>query len=292
MVAAVLVVLPATGASAYTDGENRITLARSVDGTYQVFTVLPDGTSPRQLTSSAGNKCDPAMSPDGRTVAFAQRELKVVDVASPNGDVTVVARDGEFVRSPAWSPDGLAIVFMGSIGWAGGTASDWVTEAFIVRRGQDGVWGGPVQLTNLGKSVSTPTISPDGLQLAYSYGDTRIGTERDLYVRALADVNATPMQVTRLLGGESVPQWHPSGGGTTPHELLFTTCGGAVYRVKVVAGASPVKVVQSGGCVARWATKTPSKIVYDGGGALKVLDLGTGRSSTISRKTTDRMPDW
>lgn len=69
---------------------------------------LASGTL-RQLTTGA----DPAISPDGRTVAFwrdtGEQGLYLIDVDGKN-ERRILAR-GELVRAPAWSPAGEKIVF-------------------------------------------------------------------------------------------------------------------------------------------------------------------------------------
>ena len=63
----------------------------------------------RQLTTGA----DPAISPDGRTVAFwrdtGEQGLYLIDI--DGGDERCILTRGELLRVPAWSPDGEKIVF-------------------------------------------------------------------------------------------------------------------------------------------------------------------------------------
>jgi len=63
----------------------------------------------RRLTTGA----DPAISPDGKTVAFwrdgTTHDLYLIDIDGKN-ERRILAR-GEPIRAPAWSPDGTKIVF-------------------------------------------------------------------------------------------------------------------------------------------------------------------------------------
>jgi hypothetical protein len=65
-------------------------------------------------TRALANGADPAISPDGRQVAFwrdeeGQHRLFLVDIDG-NNERPILTR-GEMIRSPSWSPDGERIVF-------------------------------------------------------------------------------------------------------------------------------------------------------------------------------------
>src|SRR5215468_8114957 len=72
-----------------------------------------DGTHVQRVMPTAGDRIDPAWSPDGKHIAF-------VDLTAFDGALVVVDADGrnerfpsgaEKVRAPAWSPDGTRIVY-------------------------------------------------------------------------------------------------------------------------------------------------------------------------------------
>ena len=118
-------VLLAPPAHATFAGENgRIAFRRFLDEdrtTGAVFTIRPDGTGERQVTSPPAGFVDrnPDISPDGRRIAFEREgesydEIFVVDVngshlrqltASPVG--TLCTLGGSCSGTPAWSPDRL-----------------------------------------------------------------------------------------------------------------------------------------------------------------------------------------
>jgi len=143
-----------------------------------------------QLTLDPGLEVDPALSPDGKLVAYTagpmgQTRLYVrqVEGATP---VAITPADAGFARAPRWSPDGGRLLFHSARGLEvvpalGGPAKlllpapqgDWV----------DGTW------------------SLDGRSITYALGDS-------LYVR-LAEGGA-PRGLTRLREAHSCA-WSPDG---------------------------------------------------------------------------------
>lgn len=82
----------------------RIVYMGWVDGAWQIFTVNPDGTDRRMLTSRGGNE-DPTWAPDGRHVVFASRQrtghsLMVLDTVTGRTRVLV---SGQVDQLPSWS---------------------------------------------------------------------------------------------------------------------------------------------------------------------------------------------
>ena len=104
---------PAAKTSAATGLTGKLVFQAQSGGKIHVYD-LASGAE-RILTTGA----DPALSPDGRTVAFwredgAARGLYVIDVDGANEQRILTRR--EQLRAPAWSPDGSEIVFSHVIG--------------------------------------------------------------------------------------------------------------------------------------------------------------------------------
>lgn len=98
---------------------SRIALARDhVDGS-NLFTVAPDGSDERQLTSVDGYAFLPRWSPDGSEIAFTlivdsndfHTRLGVVTVAT--GEERLLTEIDTGGIRPDWSPDGSRIAFLG-----------------------------------------------------------------------------------------------------------------------------------------------------------------------------------
>jgi Tol biopolymer transport system component len=89
-------------------------------GSYDIYTIRPDGTSLKRLTNGQGNDAHMAWSPDGQYIAFASSrmgfkdEVAYTDAPQPYGEIFVMRYDGTGVEqltddqweegTPAWQP--------------------------------------------------------------------------------------------------------------------------------------------------------------------------------------------
>jgi Tol biopolymer transport system component len=97
------------------DGSSRIAFVHTDAGVQRIWTMKPDGSDKRQITS--GDDAEPAWSPDGQTLAYQKSG------AATFGDLYLVSSSGGNERalmrnalagpqwSPAWSPDGQLVAF-------------------------------------------------------------------------------------------------------------------------------------------------------------------------------------
>lgn len=97
-----------------------IMFSRLVDGAYEIYTIKPDGSSLKRLTSTHGNDAHMTWSPDGEYIAFADSrmgfkdEVVYTDAPQPYGELFVMRYDGTRVEQltdnqwedgpPAWQP--------------------------------------------------------------------------------------------------------------------------------------------------------------------------------------------
>lgn len=103
-----------------------ITFARQIDGAYDIFTIKPDGTSLKRLTTGKGNDAHMSWSFDGESIAFASSrmgfkdEVAYTDAPQPYGEIFVMRYDGSHVEqltdnqweegTPGWEPPVLGRV--------------------------------------------------------------------------------------------------------------------------------------------------------------------------------------
>lgn len=108
--------LPANGRIAFTANATSDVNSEEVDAPGDIYTVEPDGSSLRRLTTTL-DAAEPAWSPDGRQIAFvriAWRNEYRSKVWLMNADGSGRRRLdglGDRVHAPAWSPDGTSIAF-------------------------------------------------------------------------------------------------------------------------------------------------------------------------------------
>lgn len=279
---------------------------------------LPPWTAQR-ITADPGWETDPALSPDGGTIAYTSNR-------SGNADIWIVdARGGEPLRrttdpaqdrSAAWFPDGSALAFV----------SD--------RSGSDSVWklprlgGAPTLLV---PDAVAPAISPDGTRIAFARWEA--GGWLRIAVADLAD----PARVVMLTGegdglwGHRSPAWSPDGrflcyedfrdlwvvpaaGGkarrlTTAHETdrhpVWSPAGSHVYfhsmrdgntalwRVRVRDGRAERLTPGSGPEAQPSVSRDGRRMAYSTYATnpdLAVLDLESGRTTLLSGTATETLP--
>ena len=94
--------------------------SRVVDGDYEIYTIAPDGTGVKRLTSAIGNDAHQGWSPDGEHIVFASSRMgfkdegAYTDAPQPYGELFVMRADGTGVEqltdnqweegAPAWRP--------------------------------------------------------------------------------------------------------------------------------------------------------------------------------------------
>jgi Tol biopolymer transport system component/imidazolonepropionase-like amidohydrolase len=133
-------------------------------GTFHIWTMKPDGSAFKQVTTGHGDDREPRLSPDGTTIAFASdRAFK------GSYDIWTVKIDGtglkQVTSSPAdeyepnWLPDNKRLVFVSGTGIQGRSIEniDLATGRQTTVLSVDPAKG----------RVGVPSISPDGMSLAY-----------------------------------------------------------------------------------------------------------------------------
>ena len=117
---AVIFLLLGNRAWATYPGQNgRIAFVGNFTGTWQVYTINPDGTDLLQVTNLPATQLFPAdwfpnYSPDGQQIAFSHDMTGAVELYLINVDgtgLTQVTHDDAENLFPQWSPDGTHILF-------------------------------------------------------------------------------------------------------------------------------------------------------------------------------------
>lgn len=201
--------------AAFPGANGKLAFASNPAGTFDVFTVEPDGSGLLNLTSHAAEDVDPVWSPDGTRIAFVSDRDGLPAVYVMNADGTGVVRitDGPD-RFPAWSPDGLRIAFS-RFGEDTFDFDIWVANA-------DG--SAPVNLTNSARDDVEPSWSPDGTKIAFTSYRTGDG---EVFVMG-ADGSA-PTNRTASPGEDRSPDWSPDGT-----RIVFSSLRGGTSGIWVM----------------------------------------------------------
>jgi Tol biopolymer transport system component/predicted Ser/Thr protein kinase len=220
----------------------------------------------------------PAVSPDGRCVAFMSNRLGSYDLwmqrfepGGPDGPARRLTSLPGNVAMPVFTPDGRWIAFHRTVG----TAKDiWMVPA-------DG--GAARQLTDHPDREVHPAFSPDSTRAAFV--SNRSGREQ-LWICGFAGDRMTgePRQLTTGEGASFGPDWSPDGD-----QIVFVSATGDDTEAWVAHadGGSPPRQVSFGARVAwvRWgaARRTILAAGQWAGGDLELrrLDLGTGASEAL-----------
>jgi len=133
-------------------------------GTFHIWTMKPDGSGLKQITTGHGDDREPTFSPDGASIAFSSDrafkgsyDIWTVDLGSGQLKQWTSAPEDEY--EPAWSPDGREIAFVSGEGIIGRTI-----EAIDASGHQHtvGTLGG-----HAGR-IEAPSWSPDGKTLSWT----------------------------------------------------------------------------------------------------------------------------
>ena len=185
-----------------------IMLALDDCGRTHLFAYQPQESSTAQtlplarLTAGPWDDINPALSPDGRSVAFASNrsgywDLYLLDLSG--GQVTRLTDTLAYEASPSWSPDGQWLTY-----------EAYQDEQLEILIQSVDTPGEPIQLTNHPAADYSPAWSPQGRQIAFV--SNRSG-EAEIW---LADLDqAEDQRFTNLsqnpLGGDRHPAWAPDG---------------------------------------------------------------------------------
>jgi serine/threonine-protein kinase len=225
----------------------------------------------RQITLDEGLELDPALSPDGRFVAYSAgptESMKVFVRSLAGGTPVQVSgtQRGDH-RMPRWSPDGSSIAFSTVVGVyvapALGGAARLITDvgafgtwspdgrrlAYVTgsttasRLEVSDVGGGGRRVIAEGFDIHTLSWSPDGRFVAYvsgnpqyMYGGTVLGNLGPSAIHVVPADSGTPIAVTDREFLHTSPVWAPDGRSLY---LVSTRDGGRdIYRLPIAGDGS------------------------------------------------------
>ena len=191
------------------------------EGPPRMCRIRPDGSNFKIV----GEGIDPAISPDGKTIAYANvvaggHCLFVMDVDGKNVRRLTTRPNAWAGVHASWAPDGKTIVYADRVGDA--------LEIFRIDRDGTNV----KQLTSLGKAATSPAVSPDGGRISFRLCDEiywrdgksserayreRRGDKRPVWVMSIDGTNPRviePLHYQTTIDGSRAP-WKPRGRRAT-----------------------------------------------------------------------------
>ncbi len=183
-----------------------------------------------QITSASGYEADPALSPDGRRLAYTSDDSGANEIyVRPLGDgnpIQITHDAGQNVE-PTWAPNGESLAYHSTE--KGGI---WIVPAS----------GGTARL--LSATGSDPDWSPDGSLLVFSTYEGALAEQATLVTSALA--GGGPKPLTRAgtpRGGHRMPAWSRDGRWVAFH--TFDGSSGSSIWIVSVDGGEPIRVSEA-----------------------------------------------
>ena len=176
----------------------KIVFTSNRNGNWDIWTMNPDGSDPKNLTRDTAADFSPVWSPTGEQILFVSfreggESLYLMD--ADGGNIRRVLDNWHSRSSATWSPDGKRIAS--------------VSDAVLYIATIDGKSVEPVAQTGFG-SVGDPAWAPDGKEIAFIHYKSKQG-----YELRLLNVQTHKQKV--LLGElgkypvKSHPAWSPNG---------------------------------------------------------------------------------
>lgn len=235
----------------------------------------------------------PAISPDGRRVAFvALGDLYVMPIGGTPENLT---KDRFLDAEPAWSPDGNRIAWSTDRG--GGLLDLWVRD---LRTGEER------QLTRLPTSAMGASWSPDGKRIAFLDVD---GVWRRANVSVVDVETGTVTRIHESMFGPGNPSWSPDGrrvalAALAPYSSRFREGTNQILTISTEgrgggdAWYTPVQHLSIDSRVGAGPVWSPDgkkmAVIYEG--VLSILPVGpTGAPAGPPRRVTSEMahaPSW
>jgi uncharacterized repeat protein (TIGR01451 family) len=172
-------------------------------GTFQIFSMNPDGTEVWQMTSK-GENTSPDWSPDGARIVFTSYRDDQAEIYLMGYDGTNQTRltwDGDYDGMPSWSPDGNKVAFI----------SHRTGGYRVYTMNSDG--SNLVMLSTQSYSAH-PYWSPDGSQIAYDADGDGDGWQ-ELWLMNADGTNQRRVYSPGMYHDSYVSGWSPSGQNIT-----------------------------------------------------------------------------
>ena len=196
-------------------------------GTFHIWTMHPDGSGLKQITSGHGDDREPRISPDGKMIAFTSDrafegsyDIWTVEIATGTLKRVTTSAADEF--GPNWTPDGKGLAFISGAGIAGKSIEyvDLATGAQHTMASVDPAKG----------RLEAPSFSPDGKLMSYVLFDGEGMLMDQAHLVVVSAEGAKPMYA-----GKAVDTFPFPAVWLSNSELLYSG-DGKILKTDVSAG--------------------------------------------------------
>ena len=247
----------------------KIVFSSFMTGNWDLFSVSPDGSGLRRLSFGSENETQPALSADGKKIAYLRQspgsvkyDLWIMNIDGTRPQLRLATPENVTnIHAPLWSPDGRTITYA----YLEGVAPFGRRIATVDARSG--------ALVTLGASGRFPTWSPDRQWLAYTQP---VDTTEQLFISRPDGSELVQRTDFGLCCG--MPRWSPDG--TRILVVARDGLASATLRVVYPAGGWSELVTSASPSVnAAWSPDAAKIAFADGAGDLWV-SLANGAGAT------------
>ena len=206
---------------------NLVAVQSYAGGTFHIWTMRPDGSALKQVTSGHGDDREPRISPDGKTIAFSSDrafegsyDIWTVDIAT--GALKRITSSAADEYGPNWSPDGNSLAFISGTGIAGKSV-----EVINVASSQQHT---VISIDPAKGRLEAPSYSPDGKHIAYVQFNGAGMFMDDAHLIVASAEGGAPTYTGKAIDTFPFPAEWISG-----NELVYTGSG-KILHTDIVAG--------------------------------------------------------
>jgi TolB protein len=312
LAAVVALAMTAIPAAAAFPGQNgTIVFSSNRGGTFEIYSMNPDGSGVTQLTTFPPCSRGPWASSDGSKIAFhgnlnADCSGLAFDIYTVNADGTGLMKltNGGYNVTPAWSPDGTTVAFVSNQTVDG--------SCQIVTTSADGT-GRIHQVTHINPPVGLGGLSwsADGSKLVYGTavgtpqcpGPTGTAANLQIHVINANGGNDTVLETESFIPGISFntsrhPDWSPDGSQIT---YASTRSGDLQVWTMNADGTNQVQVTHDPNTPENFSRFSPdgSQLVFQAqpaslqGVEIRVVNVdGSHEVKVIDGKFRNIQPSW
>jgi Tol biopolymer transport system component len=268
---------PAPGAS-FPGANGRIAYASNQSGNWDIYSMSPDGSGKKQITSGPGNDTQPSYSADGRRIVFSSNRAGSYDVYTMNADgseITRLTTDPSGDVQPSFSPDGTHIAFVST------RFGSWYTDLYVMNA--DG--GEQTRIVSAGGIEESPTFSPDGQRIAFAR--TR-DTHKNIFTVGIAGEGLAAVRNSAT--DDRQPSFSPNG-----QQIAFSSRHDGHFEIYTMNsnGTGMTKLTSKPASQMPAYSPSGAQIAFSRGGSIYAIDArGGGEVRLTNERGAQAWPSW